>query len=63
MLLIFNNNLDLPETKYIEAGSDIKKRDYTGTGSRAILPNIISCNQGLDSITQTEELEEYIERN
>jgi hypothetical protein len=29
MLLIFNNNLDLPETKYIEAGSDIKKRDYS----------------------------------
>ena len=63
MLLIFANNLDLPEIKYIESGSKIKKRDYTGSSSRAILPNIISCNQGLDPVIQTDELEEYIDRS
>lgn len=62
MLLIFSNNLEPPDVKYVESGSNIKRRDYTGKNSRAIVPDIIVCNQNLTPIFETDELENYINR-
>jgi len=40
------------QAEYVEAQSNIKRRDYTGNGSRAKVPAITICNQGLQPLFQ-----------
>ena len=68
LLLLFNDEFqegdfacgaEVIAMKYVPAGSDIKRKDYTGSDSTAIVPAITVCNQHLERIFDTDKLVTY----
>jgi len=71
MLLLFNNNFEYDDgdyicgphsvdTKFVEAMAMIRRRDFEGRNSRAIVPPITVCNQNLRAIFEDKRMDRFI---